>query len=64
MVIGLAGAGVLTRALETLLFAVEPTDPMTFVSVSVLLIFVAMIGSYIPARRATRTDPSVSLRSE
>jgi predicted permease len=62
--VGLAGALVLGRALDNLLFGIEPTDPVTFAAVSLLLASVAIAGSYIPARRAARIDPASSLRSE
>jgi putative ABC transport system permease protein len=64
ILIGLAGAFILTRFLSTLLFGVAPTDTATFVVVSLLLGFVAFMASYIPARRATRVDPMVALRYE
>jgi putative ABC transport system permease protein len=57
VVIGVAGALVLTRFLQTLLFEVRPTDPLTFAGVSVLLVAVAFMASYIPARRSTKMDP-------
>jgi len=64
VVIGIAGALGVTRLIASLLFAVRPADPLTFVCVSVLLVGVAHISSYIPARRATKVDPMVALRYE
>jgi len=64
LAIGLAGALALTRVMSSLLFDVEPADPLTFAAVSALLAAVAFAASYIPARRATRVDPMVALRYE
>jgi ABC-type lipoprotein release transport system permease subunit len=63
-ILGLAGAFVVTRALEHLLFGVTPTDTATFAAVAALLIGVTLVGSYVPARRAAKIDPAVSLRNE
>jgi putative ABC transport system permease protein len=62
--VGLAGALALTRVLSSLLFEVGSTDPAIFAAIVLLLTFVSLIACYIPARRATRVDPMIAMRSE
>jgi putative ABC transport system permease protein len=62
--IGVLGGVWLTAAMKSLLFGVSPNDPPTFVIVSALLLAVAAAATYIPARRATKVDPIVTLRYE
>jgi putative ABC transport system permease protein len=64
VLIGIAASLAITRLISTLLFGISATDPLTFVAVAVLLSAVALLASYIPARRATRVDPLVALRCE
>jgi putative ABC transport system permease protein len=62
--VGLIAAFALTRALTTMLVNVKPTDPMTFVSMAVIFLLIAMAASWLPARRAAAMDPMESLRNE
>jgi ABC-type antimicrobial peptide transport system permease subunit len=62
--VGLLGSLLLTRFLQTLLFDVKPTDPLTFGALTILLAGVALLASFIPARRASRIDPLLALRHE
>src|SRR5215510_5459892 len=62
--VGLLGAFALTRLMATMLFGVEPTDAMTFGGISIMLITVALLACYLPGRRATKVEPTISLRYE
>jgi putative ABC transport system permease protein len=62
LAIGMIGASMLTRLLDSLLYEVKPTDPATLLAVSAVLIAVSALASYIPARRAARVDPMAALR--
>jgi predicted permease len=64
LALGLAGASVVTRFQRSLLFGVEPTDPLTFAAVALLLCAVALVACGLPARRALAVDPMVALRAE
>ena len=64
LAIGLAGSFALTRFIATMLFEVKPTDPLTFGAVSAILLGIGVLASWLPARRATRIDPIVALRSD
>jgi ABC-type lipoprotein release transport system permease subunit len=64
MLVGLAGAVVATRAIAALLFGVSRVDPLTYFSVTVLLICVSAVACFIPARRAAMVNPVEALRAE
>jgi putative ABC transport system permease protein len=64
LVIGIALSFAATQLISSLLFGVKATDPLTFLTVAVLLTVVALLASYIPARRAMRLDPMIALRYE
>jgi ABC-type antimicrobial peptide transport system permease subunit len=63
-VIGLAVALILARAMSSMLYNVSPTDPFTFVSVVTMVVAIALLACYLPARRAAKANPMVALRAD
>jgi putative ABC transport system permease protein len=64
LAIGLIGALLASRVMQTFMFKTTVTDPLTFAGVALVLFAVALIASYVPARRVTRVDPMIALRTE
>ncbi|HET7563754.1 MAG TPA: FtsX-like permease family protein, partial [Gemmatimonadaceae bacterium] len=62
--LGIVGALAATRLMSSLLYGIAPRDPLTFIGVTVLLLVVGLVASWLPARRATRVDPIIALRAE
>jgi putative ABC transport system permease protein len=64
VVLGLAAAFALTRLLSSMLYEVDPVDPITYAALAAFLVAVSILAAYLPARRATRVDPAIVLREE
>jgi putative ABC transport system permease protein len=64
MTLGTLASGAMVQSASSLLFGVTPRDPVTFAGMSLMLIVVALTAGYLPARRASRIDPMVALRTE
>jgi putative ABC transport system permease protein len=64
VLVGLAAAFALSRVLASALFGITTSDPVTYVAIPLVLLAVALLASWLPARRATRVDPNVALRVE
>jgi putative ABC transport system permease protein len=64
VVVGVAAAFMLTRLMQSLLYEVQPADPVTFVTVPAMLMVVSLIASYVPALRATKVSPLIALRTQ
>jgi putative ABC transport system permease protein len=62
--VGIGGALLLTRSMAGMLYGVQPSDPLTFLAVSAVLVLAALVATYLPARSAARTDPLLALRAD
>ena len=64
MVLGLGGALALTRTIKSMLFGLSPYDPPTLITAILIMVVVAAVAGYLPARRASKVDPLIALRYE
>jgi putative ABC transport system permease protein len=64
VVLGIAAAAASTRILTSMLYAVSPADPLTFAVIALVVAAIALLASYVPARRASRIDPTEALRAD